>query len=37
MTAYTASQRGGMLAIPFFLIAGLIWLAFVVEKRAVAV
>ena len=37
MTAYTASQRCGMLAIPFFLIAGLIWLAFVVEKRAVAV
>jgi hypothetical protein len=26
-----------MLAIPVFLIAGLIWLAFVVEKRAVAV
>ena len=37
MTAWTASQRGGMLAIPVFLIAGLIWMAFVTEKRAVAV
>jgi UMF1 family MFS transporter len=35
MTAWTASQRGGMLAIPVFLIAGLLWMAFVKEERAV--
>jgi UMF1 family MFS transporter len=37
MTAWTASQRGGMVAITLFLIAGLIWLGFVKEERAVAV
>ena len=36
MTAWTASQRGGMLAIIVFLIGGLIWMAFVKEERAVA-
>ena len=36
MTAYTSSQRGGMLAVLVFLIAGLIWMAFVNEERAVA-
>jgi UMF1 family MFS transporter len=35
MTAWTASQRGGMVAITLFLIGGLIWLAFVKEERAV--
>ena len=37
MTAWTASQRGGMIAIIPFLIAGMIWLAFVREERAQAV
>jgi len=37
MTAWTASQRGGMVAITLFLVGGLIWLAFVREERAQAV
>ena len=37
MTAWTASQRGGMVAITLFLIGGLIWLAFVNEERADAI
>ncbi|MEJ1970305.1 MAG: MFS transporter [Rhizomicrobium sp.] len=37
MTAWTMSQRGGLLAIIGFLIAGLILMAFVKEERAVAV
>jgi UMF1 family MFS transporter len=34
MTAWTLSLRGGMLAIIFFLVAGLILMAFVKEERA---
>ena len=37
MTAWTVSQRGGMIAIVPFLIGGMIWLAFVKEERAEAV
>ncbi len=37
MTAWTASQRGGMVAITLFLIGGLIWLGFVREERAEAI
>jgi UMF1 family MFS transporter len=36
MTAWTLSQRGGMLAIIGFLVVGLILMAFVKEERAVA-
>lgn len=35
-TAWTQTQRGGMFAIAPFLVAGLIWLAFVKEERAQA-
>jgi UMF1 family MFS transporter len=35
-TTWTATQRGGMLAIAPFLVGGLIWLAFVKEERAEA-
>ncbi len=37
MTAWTASQRGGMVAITLFLIGGLVWLCFVREERAEAI
>lgn len=37
MTAWTMSQRGGLLAIMGFLAVGLFLMAFVTEKRAVAV
>jgi MFS-type transporter involved in bile tolerance (Atg22 family) len=37
MTALTQTQRGGISIILVFLIAGLIWMGFVKEERAVAV
>ncbi|HEY0302267.1 MAG TPA: MFS transporter, partial [Rhizomicrobium sp.] len=37
MTAWTMSQRGGLLAILAFLVVGLVLMAFVKEERAVAV
>ena len=37
MTAWTLSQRGGLLAIIGFLAVGLVLMAFVKEERAVAV
>lgn len=37
LTAYTSSQRGGMLAIMVFLVIGLIGLIFVKEERATAI
>ena len=37
LTWATASQRGGMMAIFFFLIVGLCWMVFVREERATAV
>ena len=37
LTAYTNSQRGGMLAIMVFLVIGLIGLIFVKEERATAI
>jgi UMF1 family MFS transporter len=36
MTALTMSQRGGLLAITFFLVVGLILMIFVKEERATA-
>lgn len=37
LTWWTQSQRGGMMAIFFFLVAGLIWMVFVKEERATAI
>ena len=37
LTSWTDSQRGGMMAIFFFLVAGLVWMAFVREERTASI